>query len=195
MTSDTDAESAEAVSRFRRPSLGWRVLLPAVAVASVALAVNHVFNLGFGVGYTLLENQYFYAIVGLLLPLVFVYWPAYRGAPRDRVPWYDVVLFVLAVSASAYYLINGERIVDDGWEYSAPQTAVYVSYLFWLLVLEAARRAGGVPLFTIITVISLYPVYADKVPGPISGLSATLGDSAIPPVRKIWTPSCTVRSG
>jgi TRAP transporter 4TM/12TM fusion protein len=47
-----------------------------------------------------------------------------------------------------------------------------------VLVLEAARRAGGLPIFVIVTLISLYPLVADVMPGPISGLASTLGETA-----------------
>jgi len=173
-----EAPAANAHVR-RRASPLWRGILIASSSASVLLAANQVFNLGFGVGYTPLENQYLYAVVALLLPQVYVHWPAHRGAPRDRVPWYDVALFAGSLLVSAYFLANGQRIIDEGWEYAAPAHAAYASGVFWLLVLEAARRAGGTPIFVIITVISLYPLYADWVPGPIAGLSATLEETAI----------------
>lgn len=165
--------------RHRRLSRPWRLVLLTSSILCVSLGVYQVFNLGFWLGYTALENQYLYAIATLLLPLVFVLWPAYRGAPFDRVPWYDVVLFFGTFLLGIYFIAHGEAILDEGWEYSAPEHAIYASYLFWLLVLEAARRAGGLPILIIITVISLYPVYADKVPGPIAGLPATLPDAAI----------------
>lgn len=165
--------------RLRRLTRPWRLVLLTSATLCVALGVYQVFNLGFWLGYTALENQYLYAIATVLLPLVFVLWPAYRGAAVDRVPWYDVLLFLTTLLLGVYFIANGEAMIDEGWEYSAPEHAIYASYLFWLLVLEGARRAGGLPILIIITVISLYPLYADKVPGPIAGLPATLPDTAI----------------
>ena len=176
---DGSTEPAVGGGRHRRLSPPWRLTLIAFTTLCVMLGVYQVFNLGFWFGYTPLENQYLYAVVTLLLPLVFVLWPAHRGGVVDRVPWYDAVLFVVTLVLGVYFIVNGEAIVDEGWEYSAPEHAVYASYLFWLLVLEGARRAGGLPILVIITIISLYPLYADKVPGPISGLEASLPDTAI----------------
>ena len=172
-------EAAVEVSRHRRLSGPWFLALLISTALCVVLGVYQVFNLGYWFGYTILENQYLYAIVTLLLPLVFVLWPAYRGAPAERVPWYDALLFFTTLLLGVFFIVNGEAIVDEGWEYSAPEHAVYASYLFWILVLEGARRAGGVPILVIISVVSLYPLYADKLPGPIEGLSATLPDTAI----------------
>ncbi|HSE94669.1 MAG TPA: TRAP transporter fused permease subunit, partial [Methylomirabilota bacterium] len=47
----------------------------------------------------------------------------------------------------------------------------------WLLVLEAARRAGGLALFLMVLGLSLYPVYAGALPGPVAGLSLSLPDT------------------
>ena len=151
-------EPASGGPRHRRLRRPWRLVLLASTILCVVLGVYQVFNLGFWLGYTALENQYLYAIATLLLPLVFILWPAYRGAAVDRVPWYDVLLFLVTLLLGVYLIANGEAIIDDGWEYSAPEHAIYASYLFWLLVLESARRAGGLPILAIITVISLYPL-------------------------------------
>ncbi len=179
IVSEGATEPAAGVSRHRRLSRPWRLTLLAFTTLCVVLGVYQVFNLGFWVGYTALENQYLYAIVALLLPLVFILWPAHRRAPADRVPWYDMALFFTTLALGVYFVTHGEAIVDEGWEYSAPEHAIYASFLFWLLVLEGARRAGGLSILFIITIISLYPIYADKVPGPIAGLPATLSDTAI----------------
>src|SRR3546814_11433087 len=52
-----------------------------------------LFNLQFFVGYVILDNGYLYLLLGLLLSLVFLIFPAARSAPFDRVPWYDGLLF------------------------------------------------------------------------------------------------------
>ena len=173
-----DPAPAETLRR-RRVSGPWRVSLIGAALLAVGLAINQFFNLGFFVGYTLLQGQYLYALVALMLPLAYVLWPASARAPRDRVPWYDAALFAAALAVSVFYLVNSERIVDEGWEYSAPDHAAWVSYAFWALVLEATRRAGGSALFLIVAVLSLYPIYADSVPGPIAGRAASAADTAI----------------
>lgn len=174
----TEEEPEGAPERVRRLSSGWRATLFVFTCVAVLLAVNQAFNLNFLVGLTLLDNHYLYALLGLMLSLVFVIFPAGKGQPRDRVPWYDAALFVLTLGVVSFYVVNGDRILDLGWEFGAPDYAVYVSYLMWLLALEAARRAGGVTVFAIVVFVSLYPVFADKVPGPISGLPSPLPDTA-----------------
>ena len=58
MSTPRDATGpAVGVSRHRRLSRKWRVVVLAATVACVTLAVYQVFNLGFWLGYTALENQ------------------------------------------------------------------------------------------------------------------------------------------
>ena len=98
-------------------------MLVATCLAT-GLAVNHFFNLGFFIGYTLLENHYQYALVGLLAPFVFIIFPAHAQAPADRVPWYDGGLFVAMMSIVGFFVVNSQKILDLGWEFGAPDEVV-----------------------------------------------------------------------
>ncbi|MFQ5935685.1 MAG: TRAP transporter permease [Acidiferrobacterales bacterium] len=178
ISKDSLTEPAVASGRYRRFSAGWQVFLLTFTCLAVYMAVNQLFNLGFFVGHVLLDNHYHYALIALFLPLVFLLFPAYPGAPQHRVPWYDALLAVCAFVVLVFFFVNSQKILDLGWEFGAPDYAVYASCALWLLVLEGARRAGGTALFVIVAIVSLYPIYADKLPGPISGLPSSLGDAA-----------------
>jgi len=167
-----------AAERHRRLSLGWQICLLASTTVAIGLSINHLFNLGFFVGYTLLDNHYQYGLIALFVPFTFIIIPAYGGAPIDRVPWYDALLFLATLGVVGFFVVNSQKIIDLGWEFGAPAYAVYAGYALWILALEAARRAGGTALFAIVTIVSLYPLYADLVPGPISGLPSTFADAA-----------------
>ncbi len=148
-----------------------------VTILVVLLAINHLFNLRFFVGYAWLDTEYQYALVGLLVPLVFLIFPASSKASLDKVPWYDMLLALAMFCLALYFFSNAEKIIDYGWEMGAPDYMVILGFLLWLLVLEATRRAGGTALFVIVALISLYPLYASVMPGPISGLSSSLSDT------------------
>ncbi|MDA0998137.1 MAG: TRAP transporter fused permease subunit, partial [Proteobacteria bacterium] len=119
-----------------------------------------------------------YAILALLLPLTFIFFPVSARARSNVVPWYDALLAVTTFGTCGFFFANSTAIVDLGWELVAPDYAVYMSFLLWALVLEAVRRAGGMAIFTIVAVISVYPIFADVMPGPISGLRSTPGETA-----------------
>jgi len=168
-----------AVSRLRQLTGIWRLVMLCGSVLAIALSVYQVFNLGSYSGLLLRVNQYLYALVALLLPLVFILWPATRRAPRERVPWYDATLTVISFAVAGFFVYHGEVIIDEGWEYAAPDRAVWVSYVFWLIILEASRRAGGVAILSVVTVISLYPLYVGYLPEVLSAQPASLADTAM----------------
>ncbi|MGD9951039.1 MAG: TRAP transporter permease [Burkholderiales bacterium] len=176
--SGADAAEAPSEARYRSLSPLWRGVLIALVVGAIGLALNQLLNLGFFVGKTLLDSAYLYWLCALLVGGVFLLVPATKGARRDGVPWYDALLFAATFAVFAYYALHAQRIVEEAWEYKAPALAVWVAYAGWLLLLEATRRAGGTAVFVVVTVVSLYPVFAGYMPGPISGLPRDLAATA-----------------
>lgn len=173
---DEAAAPAEG-GRHRSLNLVWQVFLITATVLVTALATNQLFNLGFFVGHIWLDNKYQYALFGLLVPFAFIIFPASGKAAKDKVPLYDLGAFALMFGLLVFFFANAELILDSGWEMGAPEYVVILGFMLWLLVLEATRRAGGTALFVIVFIISLYPLYADIMPGPISGLSSSLADT------------------
>jgi len=174
------ADAAEAPSEARYRALGpfWSAVLIALVLGAIGLALNQLLNLGFFVGRALLDSAYLYWLCALLVGGVFLLVPAGKRARRDAVPWYDALLFLATVGVFTYFALNAQRIVEEAWEYKAPMLAVWVAYAGWALLLEATRRAGGTAVFVVVTLISLYPVYAGYMPGPISGLPRDLAATA-----------------
>lgn len=170
-----------AESRYRQLNLFWTVVALAATVLTIVLAVDQV-RVIFGqqwLGSIIqLSNHYLYAILALLLPLTFIFFPAYSGARQDGVPLYDVLLAAATFGVCAFFFANATNIVDQGWEFVAPDHAIWMSYALWILVLEAVRRAGGMAIFVIVALLSIYPIFADSMPGPISGLASTPGETA-----------------
>jgi TRAP transporter 4TM/12TM fusion protein len=171
------AGEAGYTPRHRALGRGWLAVLIGFSTAGCLLAINQLFNLRFFVGYTLLENSYLYLLLALFFPLTFLIFAPSRRAAQDRVPWYDVLLFLAAVAVPCYFAWNGLRILEEAWDFRAPTTAVVLGAALWVLVLEGARRAGGIWLFVLLVVLSLYPVYAGALPGPVSGLSLSVPDA------------------
>lgn len=173
------ASEPESVSGIRQLTGAWLWVPRLATVILTLLTLDYLFNLQLINAVTQLESQFFYVVVGLMLPLVFILWPMNRLSPRNRVPWYDVILFFSAVIICAFFVYNAEDIVDRGWEYSAPQYAVVMSFLLWITVVEAIRRAGGLPIALIVGVASIYPIFADVMPGPIQGFPSSPEQTAI----------------
>lgn len=169
-------QDAPATSEHRYRSLTpfWRWLFVAATVVSVLISIYQLFNLGRFGGFVAIDTQYFFALLGVLLPMVFIVFPAY-AAPRGKVPIYDIALAIAAVAVNVYFLFYARDIVDLGWEYAAPEHIKYAAIVLWVLALEATRRAGGMPVFLVVFVVSLYPVYAQLVPPPFDGINEEFG--------------------
>jgi hypothetical protein len=151
MSVDTSASetqtAAQELARYRRYGVVARGLVIAGAIGSVFMSVYIIFGLGPILGtFVPLETQYFYAMVALLLPLVFLLFPV-TSHDRDRVPPWDWALALAAFAIPAYFVLQSDPILNEGWEYNAPPHAKVMAFVMWALVLEALRRAGGTAIF------------------------------------------------
>ena len=100
--------------RYRALSVRWRTVMAILTGASILLAINQVFNLGFFVGYVLLDSRYMYLITGVMLSMVFVTFPATKHSPT-HVPWYDIVIMLVIAGVFSYFAFYAERIVLEAW--------------------------------------------------------------------------------
>ncbi|MEQ8502508.1 MAG: TRAP transporter permease [Sneathiellaceae bacterium] len=167
--------------RLRRLPLFWIAVTRLTAILVIALALNQLHNFNFGGAFVLLDNQYQFLLLALLLPFAFIIWPAgKRGAGGTPPPW-DIALAAISFAMLAYLGFRGRDVVDGGWEYSIPTdewTVLAVCVGLWLLVLEALRRVGGMVITVIVALFSLYPLVADLAPGPFLSMAVSWPETA-----------------
>ena len=161
--------------RTRGLSGPLRAVFVVLTLAAVALSVNQLFNLQ-AFGLVILEGRYLFLLAGLFLGLAFLVFPPAARAGAWTI-WPDAALALLALGLSGYFAWTAEVSLEEGWEYAPPDEARWLSLFFWLLILEATRRAGGTVIFAIVLVFSLYPTFADLMPGPISGFAQPFWDT------------------
>mgnify|MGYP003314157196 FL=1 len=157
-------------TRYRNIPKKWQLAMAAMTACSISLAINQIFNLGFFIGYVMLDSRYMYLITGIMLCMVFVTFPANKRS-LDYIPWYDCAIMIALTVVFSYFALNAERIVLEAWEYAAPDIGVFLAAITWIIVLEAGRRAGGWPVFSIVLIFSLYPTFAASLPNVIAALS------------------------
>jgi TRAP transporter 4TM/12TM fusion protein len=176
------ADAGEGAARTRRLSGPWQGVLLAWAVLAMALCFNQQFTLRFFVDFTLLDTEYFWLLIALLLPLAFVVYPARAGRGMQHVPWYDAALFLLGTALTLLWARTARESAAGGWEYSAPDLIapwmMWAAVLTWALVLEALRRAGGLALLIIMGLFSLFPLFAGSMPAPLTATSVSLFEAA-----------------
>jgi len=175
-----EAAPAEAETmRIRTLTGGWKALLVTWSVVTLLLCINQQFNLRFFVGFTFLNTEYYYILIALLLPLVFIMFPASPKADLHRVPWYDVALLVLTTALGLYIMAHVREAAAMGWErFGAPTPLVWACYAMWALLMETLRRTGGTALMLCILPFSLYPIFAGSMPRPFTGADAPIDETA-----------------
>jgi len=166
------------LDRYRELSRPWRIAMAILTTAATLLAINQIFALGFFANTTLLDSRYLYMITGIMLVMVFITFPASRSG-QSRIPWFDLVIIATTALIFAYFAWQAERIVLEAWEYRAPAVGIVLALITWAITLEAGRRAGGWPIFVIVTVLSLYPMYSHLMPNIIAGIGMPIHDVAI----------------
>lgn len=168
----------QATTQYRGLSGAWYILFLVFTVSGIFIAVNQIFNLQLFIGLVWIENAYLYILLAVFLSLCFIIFPASKGAPRERVPWYDAILFLLSLGLCSYFAVQGLTITLQAWEIMAPTVPTILSIILWAVILEAARRAGGMAMFVIVLIISFYPLYAGYMPETISGFNINFLEAA-----------------
>lgn len=154
----------------RNTSQPWLTVFPAALALAVPayLIVRYTFpTLVDGSG---LAGQATLMIVLLLICAMPFY---FRSNDNERVPLFDIILALLAFSVSAYFAISSNIILDDAWEYDAPDLAKYLAFIMWALILEATRRAGGTGVYSVCLLLSIYPMISHFAPGFLNGAPET----------------------
>lgn len=152
-------------------------LLVAVTVIVFLLALDNLRIVGeplFG-SFILFETHYYYGLFALLLPFAFLLNPT---TTRFNSIYIDTLLALTVFVCSGWLFSYSEVMLDEGWEFDAPDDAIIVSFVLWGLVLEALRRVAGYSLFTLALLFSLYPLFADQMPDAVSGMASTFGETA-----------------
>lgn len=180
MISKSDTRSAEAapgpLDSVGSPLLrGWIVV---ATVLTILLAINQVFNFRFFVGISFVSLRYYYILMALLLPLIFLIWPMRGSATGRGARALDFSLSVATFAALIYLAVKSTAIMDEAWEFSAPPLAVACSVLLWIAGVEATRRTGGLVLAGVAAAFSIYPTIAWLIPGPIQGQATFFSDAA-----------------
>ena len=164
------------VTRVRRLTGPWRWLLVAMTAVTIGLCINQQFTLRFFVGFTQLNTEYYYLLIVCMLPFTFLIFPGTATAPLDRVPFYDVLLFLATIGSSLYLMFNVRKAAELGWEFGgAPMPVIAAGLVMWVMLMEALRRTGGWSLLLSVLPFTVYPLFAEAGwLGPLKGNQSTL---------------------
>ena len=166
------------MSKYRSLNNNWKVIIHIFAIIGIILSILYIFNLK-PFGFTMLEPAYLNYLLVLFFSPVFLIYPVNKkSGERSKVPVYDIILFILAFSICLYFGINAVKGVYAGWEYSAPMFETILCIIMWGIIVEGIRRVSGLPLAIVCLVFSIFPMFADKMPGFMHGLEFSVFGAA-----------------
>lgn len=109
--------------------------------------------------------------LGFALVLIFLLFPAKKGGAKRKVAWYDYILAVLSVIVAGYWPVYYDTIVQQLGGVTEAQ--LIIGSVAILLVLEASRRAVGLPIVIVAGAFLAYAYFGPQMPGALAhrGLS------------------------
>lgn len=168
----TEEEQAELLKKFDAESNTRKLTGVAAWIVFALLISFSLFQL-----YTGAFGQYTAYIqrtvhLGFALTLIFLLFPARKKTVKNSVPWYDMILILLSIIVCGYWPLYYETLVQHIG--TITDTQLIIGGIAILLVLEAARRAVGLPITIIAAVFLLYAYYGPSMPGMFAHRGLTL---------------------
>jgi len=117
--------------------------------------------------YTAIQGQFPAQIqrtvhLGFGLTLIFLLFPSHKKGSKNKIAWYDYILAALGTFVGAYWVFNYKRLVNS---LGILETMDFVvGLIVTLLVLEAARRAVGLPITIIAGLFLVYAYFGQYMP-------------------------------
>jgi len=162
MNSRSKQEKADSGPRrefFVRRELKGLVGMGVAAVA-ISMSIFQFYTAGISPLTAFLQRSIH---LGLGVALAFLYVPLLKRFPKDRLPWYDIVLATLGMGAFAYKVVFYHELV---YRVGAPNTVdLIVGVIAIIFILEATRRAIGPALPIVVVGFLLYAFLGPIFPG------------------------------
>ena len=141
----------------------WQsIVFISISTIGIALGIFYIFGFSYR-GRVLLDAEYYWLFIGIFTAASFIALPGSKKAMG--LPWYDILLAVVAFLISINFFVHAEDMIMAGWSNVPMGVAV------WIVMMEAARRSGGLPFFFVVLLLGLYPMVAHLMPGILEGMN------------------------
>ena len=151
---EVDRESNTRVfTGIRAELLKWAKVLTALFMISLSLVLN-------------LSPEYSKPLlVGIIIVFTFITFPAYKKQTKftNFVPWYDYILIAITAICYLYPVVFHDKVIEMSKRIGTLEIVIAIVAL--LLLVEACRRAVGVPILVVAAGFSVYAfIYLSKNP-------------------------------
>ncbi|MEA3358289.1 MAG: TRAP transporter fused permease subunit [Thermodesulfobacteriota bacterium] len=161
-----------SIKKYRTLSGPLRWVFVSFSFFGILLSIYQLFHMDF-LGVTV-GDGYYYLLIGIFLPLFFLISPINNKMADKEVPWYDLLFALLSFIGPVYLFLNSFNIINEGWEIVPPVRLYILGIILIILILEAARRAGGSGFALICLFFATYALYAEYMPGLLEGYGVNL---------------------
>lgn len=119
------------------------------------------------------------AYMFLITPILLLLFPATKGAPKGKLPWYDVLLIVIALAGHGWQFF-GFQALQNQYLWGTVTTWDTVAGLVLLaLTCEASRRTYGPWIAFIAVIFFIYPLFGESFPSFLHTKTLGLGKTVL----------------
>ena len=158
------------VSRFRdmrRIGQPWHLITRVLLIAMAPVACFFVMDGPSRLGWEFLMQQYFAILLAMVLPAIFLMTPPFKGAAKDRLPWYDIGLAILSCGIALYLaFFYPDILMQIG--IITPERVI-LGTIAILVIIEVVRRMAGSALAILGILFILYAAFNWLIPGTLGG--------------------------
>lgn len=150
-------------SKYRELDPVSRIISKLILCAIPLFCILYIIDIPTYIGLMVYKEQYLGLFLALFLASVFLNIPPTKMASKSRLPWYDVVLALIAsIVFGNIALFYSDLILVAGFPSVGRSIMGLIAIL---LIFEAARRVAGYPLVIIGGLLVLYARFAYLMPG------------------------------
>ena len=147
----------DSESRYRRFK-DWKKYL--IIVISVAFCLFQL--------YSILSGKITAQVVrathlAFVMALAYLLFPMKKDMPKDKLPWYDVIIAIVGACSWLYISINFDSLVRRAGIYNTND--IIIGIVGILILFEACRRIVGTPILIISLVFIVYALFGAYAPG------------------------------
>ena len=118
------------------------------------------------------------AHVFFVLALVFLIVPPTKKAARNKIPWYDILLALMAVAQPVYLFFMFDAVEADLAQGVFTPYQLGLTITTVVLILEATRRTVGIALPLVAIFFIIYALFSDYFPGFLLSVGYDIWDLA-----------------
>ncbi|WP_297286235.1 TRAP transporter permease [uncultured Brachyspira sp.] len=147
----------DSESRYRRFK-DWKKYL--IIIISVAFCLFQL--------YSILSGKITAQVVrathlAFVMALAYLLFPMKKDMPKDKLPWYDVIIAIVGACSWLYITINFDSLIRRAGIYNT--TDIIIGIIGILILFEACRRIVGTPILIISLVFIVYALFGAYAPG------------------------------